>query len=95
MLATIRDDTWNMLNMQHITPNSKRWDYSDIPGGCHKKITWLNVATTLEKSPTPTHTPLRKVTLLVETRILRKKNLVCTKAADTLTPCVTQTEIIY
>ena len=31
MLATIRDDTWNVFNMQHITPNSKRWDYSDIP----------------------------------------------------------------
>ena len=38
MLATIRDDTWNVLNMQQITPNSKRWDYSDIPGGGHKKI---------------------------------------------------------
>ena len=33
MLATIRDGTWNMFNMQHITPNLKRWDYSDIPGG--------------------------------------------------------------
>ena len=32
MLATIRDDKWNVLNMQHITPNSKRMDYSDIPG---------------------------------------------------------------
>ena len=38
MLATIRDDTWNVLNMQHMTPNSKRWDYSDTPGGGHKKI---------------------------------------------------------
>ena len=38
MLATIRDDTWTVLNMQHITPNSKRWDYSDILGGSHKKI---------------------------------------------------------
>ena len=38
MLATIRDDTWNVLNMQHITPNSKRWDYSDIPGGSHLQI---------------------------------------------------------
>ena len=37
MLATIRDDTWNVLNMQLITPNSKRWNYSDIPGGGHKK----------------------------------------------------------
>ena len=38
MLATIHDDTWNVLNMQHITPNSRRWDYSDIHGGGHKKI---------------------------------------------------------
>ena len=37
MLATILDDTWNVLNMQHIIPNSKRWDYSDTPGGGHKK----------------------------------------------------------
>ena len=38
MLATIHDDTWNVLNMQHINPNLKKWDYSDIPGGGHKKI---------------------------------------------------------
>ena len=38
MLATFRDDTWNVLNMQHITSNSKRWDYSDTPGGGHTKI---------------------------------------------------------
>ena len=31
MLATIFDDKWNVLNMQHIILNSKRWDYSDIP----------------------------------------------------------------
>ena len=37
-LATIRDDTWNVLNLQHITPNSKRWDYSDIPSGSHGQI---------------------------------------------------------
>ena len=36
MLATIRDDTCNMLNMQHIIPNSERWDDSDIPGGGHE-----------------------------------------------------------
>ena len=36
MLTTIRDDTWNVLNMQHIILNSKSWDYSDIPGGGHK-----------------------------------------------------------
>ena len=39
MSATIRDDTWNVLNIQHTTPNSKRWEYSDTPGGGHKKIT--------------------------------------------------------
>ena len=32
MLATIRDDTLNVLNMLHITPNSKRWDHSDTHG---------------------------------------------------------------
>ena len=53
MLATIRDDTWNVLNMQHITSNlKKKWDYSDIPSGGHKRLkepaTWLKVATTLE-----------------------------------------------
>ena len=37
MLVTIRDDTWYVLNM-HITPYSKRWDYSDISGGGHKDI---------------------------------------------------------
>ena len=31
MLATIFDDKWNVLNMQHIILNSKRRDYSDIP----------------------------------------------------------------
>ena len=36
MLATICDDTWSMLNTQHIIPNSKRWIYSDIAGGGHK-----------------------------------------------------------
>ena len=41
MLATFRDDIWNVLNMQHITPNSKRWNYSDIPGDGHKKIKGL------------------------------------------------------
>ena len=38
MLATNRDDTWNVLNMQHITPILKRWEYSNAPGGGHKKI---------------------------------------------------------
>ena len=30
MLATIRDDTLNVLDMQHITPNSKIRDFSDV-----------------------------------------------------------------
>ena len=42
MLATIRDDTWNVLNIQHITPNSKRWYYLDLSGGGHKKIKALH-----------------------------------------------------
>ena len=33
MLATIRDEKWNMLNMQHIVPKSKRLDYPDTPSG--------------------------------------------------------------
>ena len=57
MLAKLRDDTWNMLNMQHIIPNSKRWDFSDIVVAINKlkdPPTWLKVATTLE-NPSPTH----------------------------------------
>ena len=39
MLAIIRDDTRNVLNIQHITPNSKKkWDYLDTRGGGHKEI---------------------------------------------------------
>ena len=38
MLATVRDDTWNVFSMQHTTPNLKRWDYSDIPDGGNKNI---------------------------------------------------------
>ena len=59
MLAIICGDTWNMLNMQHKTPNSKRWGFSDIPSVAIKRLkdlpTWLKVATTLEKPATPTH----------------------------------------
>ena len=33
MLTTIRDDTWNVLNLQQLTLNSKKKrDYSDICG---------------------------------------------------------------
>ena len=38
MLATIRDNTWNVCNMQHTVPNSITWDYSDKPGGEHEYI---------------------------------------------------------
>ena len=38
MLATISGDTSNVLNMQHVNLNSKRWDYSDSPGSGHKKM---------------------------------------------------------
>ena len=33
MLATIRDDTWYVHNMQHITPDNKIWHYLEIPVG--------------------------------------------------------------
>ena len=33
MLVTIHDDMRNVLNMQKITQNSKRWDYLHVPGG--------------------------------------------------------------
>ena len=59
MLATIRDDIWNVLNMQHVIPNSKRWDYSYITRGGHKTIKeparMAEGHTTLEMPPTPTH----------------------------------------
>ena len=75
MLATIRDDTWNVLNMQHITLNSKRWDYSDIPGGCHKKIKgpahMVKMATTLEKPPPPPTGPQENM----RKKILPKNNV--------------------
>ena len=41
MLATIHDDTLDVLNMQHtVTPNSKWWDYLDIPGGRITHCPW-------------------------------------------------------
>ena len=59
MLDAIHDDTWNVLNMQRITPDSKRWDYSDNPMVVLKRLkalpTWLKVTTTLEKTLTPIH----------------------------------------
>ena len=38
MLATIRDATWNVPNIQHIIRRSKRWEYLDIPGNVIEKI---------------------------------------------------------
>ena len=65
MLAIIRDDTWNVLNMQHITPNSKRWDCSDIPGGGLKKIKgpahMVEGGHHLKKSPHPLPTNRREL----------------------------------
>ena len=59
MLATVRYDTSNVLNIQHITPNSKRWDHSDIPGGGHIKIKGpghvVEGGHHLRKAPPPTH----------------------------------------
>ena len=45
-----------MLNMQHITPNSKRWDYSDISGGGTENIkgpTLMVKGDHLRKDPNP------------------------------------------
>ena len=36
----IGHNSWR--HMQHITPNSKRWDYSDVAGGRHKEFNELN-----------------------------------------------------
>ena len=59
MLATIGDDTWNVLNMQQIISNLKRWDYSDILGIGTEKIkrsTHMSEGDHhLRKDPTPTH----------------------------------------
>ena len=59
MLVTVCDDTWNVFNMQHTIPNSKKWNYSDIPVVAIKRLknppTWLKVVTTLEKPPPATH----------------------------------------
>ena len=67
MLAKIRDDSWNVLNIQHITPNSKRWDYSDTPGGGHKKIKgpahMVEGGHHLRKAPTHTHTEITDMML--------------------------------
>ena len=63
VLATICNNKWNLLNMQHITPNLKRWDYSDILNGGHEKNKGtahiLKLATTLEKKPT--HFPIIRI----------------------------------
>ena len=52
MLAKIHHNKWNVHNMQHLTPNSKRWDYPDVPRGGHKKTE--GSAHMVEKHPTST-----------------------------------------
>ena len=55
MLVAVRDDAWNMLNMQHISPN-KIWDYSDIPPVVAlEKIKGPKVTMHRLRHPTPTH----------------------------------------
>ena len=65
MLATIHDDIWHVLNMQHKTPNSKIWDYSDIPGGGHKKrkgpAHMVEGGHHIRKSPKPPPTTISRV----------------------------------
>ena len=60
MLATIRDYMRNVLNGQHINPNSKRsWKYSDIPIG----VNWTLPTTTPPAppcTPTPAHHAILK-----------------------------------
>ena len=87
MSATICDDTWNVLNMQHIIPNSKRWDYSDIPGGGHKKIKGpvhvVEGGHHLRKAPNPTSLQDVYVTKKAERGNYRKtSNLRCTKSQN-------------
>ena len=65
MLATIPDDTWNVLNIQHIIPNWNRWDCSDTPSGGHKKIEgpthMVEGVHRLRKAPTPIHVIRREL----------------------------------
>ena len=60
MSARIPDDTWNVLNMQHITPNSKWWGYWDNPQWWHLKRlmdphwhTWFEGGHHLRNRPQP------------------------------------------
>ena len=59
VLATIREDKRNVLNGQHINPNSKRsWSYSDIPIGFN-----CTLPTTMPPTPPCTPTPAHHGTL--------------------------------
>ena len=71
MLTAIRDDTWNVLNLQHIALNPKRWNYSDIAGGGHKKIKWpahkAEGGQYLRKDPNPyPHADMWKTILFIQ-----------------------------
>ena len=52
MLATIRDDTWNVLNMQPALQIRQDGIIQTSP--VVAPPTWVKVATALEKPPTPT-----------------------------------------
>ena len=77
MLATIPDDTWNVLNMQHINPNSKSWVIQTSPVVALKRLqqppTWLKVTTTLEKTPTLTHRDLISQMKDLTKKLIKKK----------------------
>ena len=54
MLDIIRNEILIMLNMQHMSPNSKRLNYSDtylVVAFKKKTPTWLRVVTTWEIDP--------------------------------------------
>ena len=79
MLATIHEDTWKVLNMQHITPNSKSSDYSDMPSGGVWKIkgpTYLVDGSHQDPNPHPhllskKHLLHQKITMLWLPYLLR------------------------
>ena len=55
MLATICDDTWNVFNIQHLTPKDGIIQTPLVAAqkGLKDPLTWFKVATALKKPPTP------------------------------------------
>ena len=74
MLATICDDTWNVLNMQHITKIGKDGNIQTSPVVAITILkdppTRLKMATTLEKLPTATHDQTKKMLVILDTIML-------------------------